>query len=59
MNFWPFPKLSFKFLYNFLLIDFAVKLIVLNLLTFEQMNNKRACKSKKTFGDYGEFICKV
>ena len=47
MNFWPFPKLIFKFLYNFLLIDFAVKLIVLNLLTFEQMNNKRVCKSKK------------
>ena len=35
------------FFCSFLLIDFAVKLNVLYLLTFEQMNNKRILKSRE------------
>ena len=44
---WLFVKLSFKFFYNFLLIDFAINLIVLNLLTYEQIYYQRVCKSRK------------
>ena len=45
---WIFPKLSVKFFYSFLLINFAAKLIDLYLLTYEQMTNKRVCKSRKS-----------
>lgn len=41
---WIFPKLSCKFFNKFFLNRFAVKWIVLNLLTYEQMNNKIANK---------------
>ena len=38
---------SVKFLCSFLLINFAVKLLVLNLLIYKLMNNGRVCKSRK------------
>ena len=40
-----FSKTHFQVLYSFLLNDFMVKWIVLNLLPYEQMNNKKKKKS--------------
>ena len=39
-----FSKTHFQVLYSFLLNDFVVKWIVLNLLPYEQMNNKKKKK---------------
>ena len=41
------PKIRFKFFYSFLLIYCYVKWIYLNMLTYDQMNNKRVCNSRK------------
>ena len=46
MNPWLFPKFSFKIFYSVLFISFVVKLIALNLLTYEQIN-KMVFESRK------------
>ena len=46
MSPWFFPK--FSFIGFFLFSNIAVKLIVLNLLTYDQANSERICRSGKS-----------